>query len=136
MALIKYRPFWPDFDEDFFKLPSEMGNFTPAVDVYEEKDNVIVESPLAGIDPEKVDIEIEDNVLKISGQQEKETEVEEKDYYRKEVRSGSFYRSVPLPKAVDGPKAEAEFKDGMLKITVPKREEAKPKKIKVKAKKE
>jgi len=136
MALIKYRPFWPDFDDDFFNLPSEMGNFTPAIDVYEEKDNVIVESPLAGIDPEKVDIEIEDNVLKISGKQEKETEVDEKDYYRKEVRSGSFYRSVPLPKAVESDQADAQFKDGMLKISIPKKEEAKPKKIKVKAKKE
>ena len=135
MAIIKYRPFWPDFDEEFFSLPSEMVNFTPAVDVYEDKDNVVVESPLAGIDPDKVNIEIEDNVLKISGQQEKKTEVDEKEYYRREVRSGAFYRAVALPKAVDGDKAEAEFKDGMLKITVPKKEEAKPKKIAVKAKK-
>jgi len=134
MAIIKYRPFWPDFDEEFFNLPSEMVNFTPAVDVYEDKDNIIVESPLAGIDPEKVDIEIEDNVLKISGKQERKTEVDEKDYYRKEIRSGSFYRSIALPKAVEGDKAEAQFNNGILEITIPKKEEAKPKKIKVKAK--
>lgn len=134
MAIIKYRPFWPDFDEDFFSLPDKMG-FTPAVDVYEDKDNVIVESPLAGIDPEKVNIEIEDNVLKISGQEEKKSEVDEKNYYRKEIRSGSFYRAISLPKAVHGEKAEASFDKGVLRITVPKKEEAKPKKIAIKAKK-
>ena len=135
MAIIKYRPFWPDFDEEFQNLSTEIAKFTPAVDVYEDNDNVIVESPLAGINPDKVSIEIEDNVLKISGKQEKKTEVDEKEYYRKEVRSGSFYRAVVLPKAVDYSKANAEFKDGMLKITVPKKEEAKPRKIAIKVKK-
>ncbi len=135
MAIIKYSPFLPEFDEEFFNLPSEMSKFTPAVDIYEDKNNLIVEAPLAGINPEKVNIEIEDNLLKISGQQEKKTEVDEKEYYRKEIRSGSFYRAIALPKAVDGDKAKAEFKDGILKVIVPKKEEARPKKITIKVEK-
>ncbi|MFA5069992.1 MAG: Hsp20/alpha crystallin family protein [Patescibacteria group bacterium] len=135
MAIIRYRPFWPEFDEDFFNLPDKMMGFTPAVDIYEDKDNVIVESPLAGLDPEKVNIEIEDNVLKISGASEKKSEVDEKNYYRKEIRAGSFYRAVALPKAVEGSKAEATFDKGILKVVIPKKEEARPKKIAIKAKK-
>ena len=132
MAIIKWNPYWPDwFDEDI-RFPSEMVSFTPAVDIYEDKDNVVVEAPLAGIDPAKVNIEIEDNVLKISGKSEKKTEVDEKNFYRKEIRAGSFHRAVALPKAVNGNKAEASYEKGILKITVPKKEEAKPKKVTIK----
>ena len=132
MAIIKWNPYWPDwFDEDM-RFPTQMASFTPAVDIYEDKDNVVVEAPLAGIDPAKVNIEIEDNVLKISGKSEKKTEVDEKNFYRKEIRSGSFYRVVALPKAVNGSKAVATFDKGILKITIPKKEEAKPKKVTIK----
>jgi len=132
MAIIKWSPFWPDWLDEEAGFPSQMVSFTPAVDIYEDKDNVVVEAPLAGIDPEKVNIEIEDNVLKISGKSEKKSEVDEKNFYRKEIRSGSFYRAVALPKAVSGDKAEASFDKGILKITVPKKEEAKPKKVTIK----
>jgi len=107
----------------------------PAVDVYEDGDNVIVETQLAGIDPEKVDISIENDVLCIKGESEKKSEVEDKSYYRKEIRSGSFYRSIPLPMHVQGDKAAAEAKDGVLKISVPKAEEVKPRKINIKTSK-
>lgn len=103
----------------------------PAVDVYEDQDQVVVETPIAGVDPAKMNIEIEDNILKISGQSEHTTEVDEKNYYRKEVRYGNFYRAVALPKAVVSDKAAANYKDGILKISIPKAEEAKPKKITV-----
>jgi HSP20 family protein len=114
----------------FFESPAS--SFVPAMDVYEDKDNVYVESPLAGVDPHKVNITIEDNVLKIEGSTEKKSEVDEKNYYRKEVRSGGFYRTVALPSHVQADKAEANFSNGMLKITVPKTEEVKPKKIPLK----
>lgn len=106
---------------------------TPAVDVYENTDHVTVEAPLVGIDPKDITIEIEDNVLKISGQSQHKSEVDEKNYYRKEVRYGSFARAVALPKAVVGDKAEATYKDGVLKISIPKAEEAKPRRISIKA---
>lgn len=133
MALIRWAPFWPELNEDLWA--GDVFNFSPAVDVYEDRENVTVETPLAGIDPEQVSIEIEDNILKISGKAEKKSEVDEKNYYRREIRQGSFYRAVVLPKAVDGNKAAATYDQGILKITVPKREEAKPKTIKVIAKK-
>ena len=135
MSLIKWTPFIePSWVNDFDRMIEGVGqgfNFTPAVDVYQDKDNVFVETPLAGIDPEKVDISIENDVLTIKGENEKKTEVEEKDYYRKEVRRGSFFRSIQLPAHVLGDKAEAGYDNGVLKITIPKAPEAKPKKIKI-----
>jgi len=134
MALIPYRSMIPDLFDDMF-AGVDLVNFTPAVNVSEDKYHIIVETPLAGLDPEKVTIEIEDSVLKISGTSESKSEVDDKDrhYYRKEIRAGSFYRAVALPKSVDGDKAEASFTNGILRITVPKSEAAKPRTIKIKA---
>lgn len=142
MSLIRWSPFVDSFDE-MDKMFNEMwpttgrgqGNFMPAVDMYEDKENVIVETQLAGIDPEKVDISIENDVLTIKGESEKKTEVEDKNYYRKEIRRGSFYRSVPLPTHVLGDKASAITENGVLKISVPKAPEALPRKIKIETKK-
>ncbi|MFA5420623.1 MAG: Hsp20/alpha crystallin family protein [Patescibacteria group bacterium] len=139
MSLIKWNPFlsdnyFDDMDKTFGEfLPSSrsFSGFTPAVDVYEDKDNVIIETQLAGIDPEKVDISIENNVLSIKGEAEKKTEVDEKNYYRKEIRRGSFYRSIPLPTKVSGEEASAVADGGILKITIPKSPEVKPKTIKI-----
>ena len=138
MAIVKWTPMDVMDDMDRFldaswmpMVPQRIMN--PAMDVYEDKETVIVETPLVGIDPTKVSIEIEDNILKISGQSSHKSEVDDKNYYRKEVRYGSFYRAISLPKAVVGEKAEANYKDGILKITVPKAEEAKPRRISVKA---
>ena len=89
---------------------------------------------MAGIDPEQVDVAMENDVLTIKGQTEKKSEVEDKNYYRKEMRAGSFYRSVALPARVAGDKAKATYEKGMLKIVIPKAEEAKPKTIKVEVK--
>lgn len=129
MSLIRWTPFWPEMDQDIWS--GDVFNFAPAVDVYEDREHVIVETPLAGIDPEKVSIEIEDTILKISGSSERTSEVDDKNYYRREVRHGSFYRAVALPKAVDGDQAKAFYDKGLLKVVVPKREEARPKTIKV-----
>ena len=142
MSLIKWTPFLSEFD-DMDKmmesmLPAVRGNqfgFTPAVDMYEDKDNIVVETQLGGIDPEKVDISIENNILTIKGESEKKSEVDDKNYYRKEIRRGSFYRSIPLPTKVDGDAASAVNEDGVLKITVPKAAEIKPKTIKIQNKK-
>ena len=142
MSLIKWTPFFPEF-EDMNKafsdmLPAVQGNqfgFTPAIDMYEEKNNIIVETQLAGLDPEKVDISIENNVLCLRGESEKKSEVEDKNYYRKEIRRGSFYRSIPLPTKVDGDKAQAINEGGVLKISIPKITEVKPKTIKIQTKK-
>lgn len=143
MALIKWQPFLEPFEEmdKFFSdFPSTLrgdreSGFVPAVDMYEDKDNVVVEAQLAGIDPEKIDISVENDVLQIKGESEKKNEVEDKNYYRKEIRRGSFYRSVPLPAHVEGEKASAVSDEGVLRISIPKAPETKPKKIKIESRK-
>ncbi|MBL7058642.1 Hsp20/alpha crystallin family protein [Patescibacteria group bacterium] len=141
MSLIKWSPniFEPfeEMDTMFNSLaPQVARSFAPAIDMYEDKNNVIVETQLAGVDPEQVDISIENDVLTIQGKSEKKTEVEEQDYYKKEIRRGSFYRCVQLPTHVISDKAKAEAIDGVLKITVPKALEGKKKKtIKIDIKK-
>lgn len=125
---------FPDLDRFFEGMPAAGAGFVPALDVYQDNDNVIIETPLPGIDPEKVNISVANDVLTIEGSSEKKTEVDEKDYYRKEIRAGSFHRAVALPASVNGEKASAEYKDGVLKITIPKEERAKPKQIKISAK--
>jgi len=146
MALIPWRPgwlwrpwedWWEDVDKWFEEKWPEIktAEFMPPVDIYEKDNNLIVETPITGIEPEKVDISIEDNTLILKGKSEKKSEVEEKDYYRKEVRYGSFYRAVSLPTKVIGDKAEASYENGLLRITIPKAAEAKEKKIQIKVKK-
>jgi HSP20 family protein len=139
MPIIKYQPFDSMFDDIFndesmFPVMRMPSRFAPALDVYEDKNNVMVECAVSGIDPEKIDITVEDNVLKIEGSAEHKSEVDDKNYYRKEIRSGHFYRSVGLPKPVKGSEAKAVYEKGILKITLPKADEAKPKSVKVEIK--
>lgn len=132
MSLIKWTPMFP-FD-DMEKMFEGMQGFAPAADVYETKTDVIAELSLPHIDPKDVDISIENNVLHVKGSTEKKTEVEDKDYFRREIRTGSFYRTIPLPTAVIGDKASAVHEEGVLKISIPKAvpgEAKKPIKIKV-----
>ena len=134
-----YDPF-EEMEEMMNYLPSIRNNnsiqsqrgFVPAMDVYETKSAVMVETPLAGMSPKDVEVSVEKGILTIQGENKKEHEVEEKNYYRKEVRSGSFYRKVELPKAVKEDKVTAEFEDGILKITCPKAEPGVSKKVAVK----
>ena len=126
-----------EFDK-FFDWPTAnlTASFSPAVDIYQDDDQVVVETPMTGIDPEKVDVSVENGVLTIQGSMERKTEVDEKDYYRKEVRSGSVFRRVALPAAVQEGKAEATYESGILRITVPKAQLEAPKTVKVQVKKQ
>lgn len=134
--LIPWRPFLEPF-EDFDRWFGDKApiGFSPAVDIYEKGNDLIIEAPLAGIDPDKMDISVENDVLTVQGKMEKKSEVEDKNYYRREIRSGSFYRQVPLPSHVIGDKASAAYENGVLKISVPKAAEKKAKKIEVKVNK-
>ena len=120
------------FDE--FRRASNSG-FSPAMDIYEKGHDLMVEMQLPGIDADKVEVSVENDVLTVQGKSEKKSEVEEKNYYRKEIHAGSFYRSIALPAHVVGDKAKASYDDGVLKIAIPKKEEAKAKKVKVEVKK-
>ncbi|MCL5094291.1 MAG: Hsp20/alpha crystallin family protein [Patescibacteria group bacterium] len=98
-----------------------------AIDLYEEKGNIIAKMSLPGINPDNIDIQIEDSYLKISGSREEE----EKNYYYQEIRRGDFERTVKLPTTVLKDKASAEYENGVLMITIPIVEEKKAKKIKI-----
>jgi len=142
MALIPWRPVLDPFEDmdKFFDSGWGMTPFRgmtgvmPAMDVYEDTDNVYVETPLPGVNPDKVAISIENDVLTIEGKSERKSEVEDKKYYRKEVSYGSFHRAVALPSSVKGEDAKATYQNGVLKVTVPKEERAKPKTVKVEVK--
>ncbi len=141
MSIIRWTPIMSPFEEfdRMFDQMSSMSlsnnNFVPALDVYQTDAEVVVETPLAGIKPENVKISIENDVLTIEGRVEKKTEVDEKNYFRKEVRCGAFHRSVAMPVAVDGENAKAEYHDGVLKITIPKDQRARSKNIAIDVKK-
>ena len=140
MSLIKWSPFlepFEDMDKMFSDFITKSGGqaFMPALDISQTKDSVVVETQIKDFDPEKVDISVENDILTIKGSTEHKKEVDDKNYFRKEIKSGKFYRSVSLPVPVIGEKASAEFEDGVLKITVPKAQEAKEKKVKVVVKK-
>ncbi len=131
MSLVKWSPFLADEWDNNWPFGQD---FAPALDIYQDKDNVVVEAPLAGIDPANVEISVENDVMTIRGEMEKKSEVEEKNYYRREIRSGSFYRAVQLPAHVLGDQAEATYEKGVLKITIPRAPESKPKKIEIRSK--
>jgi HSP20 family protein len=137
MSLIKWEPF-DDFDRIFRDLslsPSlKMSNFDLACDVYEDDANLVAEMNLPGLDGENIDVEVEDNHLRISGRREEVQEKKEKSHYAKEIRRGSFERAIPLPNAVKPDQVEAEYANGVLKITMPKKEGIESNKIEVKVK--
>lgn len=142
MALIKWEPLRDIerlFDEEFSLLPS-FSNLSKigwdlAADVYEENGKVVAEMNLPGIDPDKVDISVEDGYLKVSGSREQEKETKGKNYYSKEIKRGSFERAVKLPSSVKSEKAEAEYKDGVLRVLLPKQEPIVENRIRIKVKK-
>ena len=104
----------------------------PALDVYEQKDDLIVKAEIPGLTKDEIDISLEGNTLTIKGEKKKEEEVKEEDYYRCERTYGAFSRSVELPVAVQTHKVNAAFKNGVLEIRLPKTEEAKKSVVKVK----
>ncbi len=109
------------------------GAWTPSVDIYENKDNIVLEAELPGMKSEDVDISIENNVLTISGERKFEKKDEGDNFHRVERGYGSFTRSFTLPPTVSSENATAEFENGILHLTLAKREEAKPRRIEIKA---
>jgi HSP20 family protein len=104
----------------------------PVVDVCEDENHLEISAELPGLKKEDVKIQIENNILTISGEKRLEKEKSEKDFHRLERRYGSFYRAISLPNGVASDAAEAEFKDGVLHVRLPKREDVKPRTLKIK----
>ena len=110
------------------------GRVRPALDVYETPDAVVVKATIPGVKADGLDITLSQGTLVIRGEAKDEREEKEERYYLRERRSGAFHRAVTLPVGLDTKKAEATFEDGVLTISLPKTEEAKPQEIKVKVK--
>ena len=104
----------------------------PAVDVYEEKDEVIVKAELPGLSKEDLDVTLTESTLTLKGEKKKEEEVKEKNFYRSERSSGSFVRTIDLPSEVKTDQTKTSFKNGVLEVRLPKTEDAKKKVTKVK----
>lgn len=137
MPLIPWRAF-DDLDrffsgEDWLLPVVSRFSTVPAMNVYETEKEVIAEVNLPGVDPEKVEVSVKDQVLRVSGSAEEEKEEKKKGYYRHEIYKGSFDRVVHLPSPVKEDKIEATYEKGVLKIVMPKLEEKK-KKVKIKIK--
>jgi HSP20 family protein len=110
------------------------GEWAFPVDVYETDEAVVVKAALPGMNPDDVEISLSNDALTIRGEVKQEEKTERENYYRRELRYGSFARTVPLPTRVDQERAEAEFENGLLTVTLPKAEELRPKSIKVRVK--
>lgn len=115
--------------------PLKVGNggslWAPAVDIVDEKDQIRVKADLPGMKKEDIEVNVENDVLTIKGEKKEEKEIKEKDYVRSERYYGAFHRAFTLPVSVDSSKVNASYKEGVLEITLPKKEGAKPKQIKV-----
>jgi HSP20 family protein len=122
---------WPRIFDEGWDWPEEVGR---GLNVYETKDSVVVEAAVPGVPADKVEVEVEGDLITIRGQvEEEEKEEKKKTYYRKmEKRSFNYVTTAPRP--VKGDRAKAEIKDGMVTITLPKAEEAKKKSVKVEVK--
>lgn len=139
MSLIPWKPF-SDLDkffgDDDWLLPvfPRMELMKPAMDVKETDKDVVAELELPGFDPAKVDVSVEDGVLRVKGAMDEKKEEKEKGYWRKEIRRGSFERAVRLPAAVKEDAVEATYEKGVLKIVMPKAEVKPSSKVKIQIK--
>ncbi|MBM2828268.1 MAG: Heat shock protein Hsp20 [Actinobacteria bacterium] len=107
------------------------GMWTPAVDIFETEEAVVVKAEIPGVERDQIAVGIKDGILTLHGERKFEKEVKEENYHRIERAYGTFHRSFSLPSSVEQDKISAKFKEGVLEVTLPKKERAKPKQIKV-----
>ena len=146
MALIRWDPFreMSALQERMNRLFSDVraqapvrgeeivqGAWIPAVDIFETNEAIVLKAELPGITAQDISVEVKDNTLTLKGEKKFEKEVKEENYHRVERSYGSFQRAFTLPGTIQQEKVKAKFKDGILEITLPKVEEAKPKQVKV-----
>jgi HSP20 family protein len=143
MAIIRWDPFrdmmtFRDkmnrlFDDSFTGRPDEegllQGTWVPSVDIYENESELVLTAEVPGIDEKDIEIKIEDNTLTIKGERKLDKETKEENFHRIERSYGSFFRSFALPHYIDHEKIRAEHQHGVLKITMPKRQDSKSRKV-------
>ena len=110
---------------------SSLTTWAPAVDIYETEHELVVKADLPEVDPQDLDIRVENNILTLRGERKFESKVTEDKYLRVERTYGSFSRSFSLANTVNSEAIKADYKNGVLTLSIPKREEAKPKQIKI-----
>ena len=145
MAIIRWDPFrdmvtlrekMNRLFEDVFTGRGEdkelaASTWAPAVDIYETENELIMTAEVPGIEEKDIEIKIEDNTLSLRGERKFEKETKEENYHRIERSYGSFYRAFTLPNSIDPDRIQAEHENGVLKISMPKRQELKPRKVKI-----
>jgi len=145
MQLVRFNPtrelanfrhpmnFFDDIFGEFFKGERKDLNrgWNPKVDIFEEADHIIMKAELPGVEKDNIAIDVNGRVLTLKGERSSDNEVKEGNYYRRERSYGKFERSFTLPAETDSEKIKAEYKDGVLKLNIPKPESSKPKHITV-----
>jgi HSP20 family protein len=146
MAMIRWDPFreLATLQDNLNRLATGMygrrgeddafsrGDWIPPVDIYHtDGQEIVLKAELPGLKREDIDLRVENNTLTLRGQRKHDSEVKEDNYHRVERAYGSFSRSFTLPNTVDAGKVQADYRDGVLTVTLPMREEAKPKQIQV-----
>jgi HSP20 family protein len=145
MAIARSNPFLAElsgmknrlnrlFDQDDFWINDAYAGameWMPAVDIVETDRDITIKAELPGVEPKDVAISLENNVLTLKGQRESAKEVQKENYYRMERATGAFSRSFAIPVSIDGDKVTADFKNGLLTITLPKKESARGRTIEV-----
>jgi HSP20 family protein len=111
--------------------PAATTSWSPAVDIFETEGEIVVKAELPGMDRKDITLHLENNVLSLRGERKFEKETKDENYHRIERSYGTFSRSFAIPATVDEEKIRADYKDGVLKIILPKKEQAKPKQIKI-----
>ena len=123
------------FDQPFARMPfrasEDLGSSSLSLDVVETGDTFVIKAAVPGVDPKDVDISVDDDVLTISGEFSRKEESTEDNYLRREIRYGNFQRQLRLPPTVEAEKAEATFENGLLKLSIPKKPEARARSIKI-----
>ena len=145
MQLVKWNPMRDmfslnnrtnNFFDDFFYpsqdvRPDKEWNWNPRVDIYEDEGSIVLKAELPGVEKDKIVVDVKDRVLTLKGERMSDSEVKEDSYYRRERTCGSFERRFNLPDNVDPEKITADYKDGVLKVGIPKPEENKPRQISI-----
>ena len=119
------------FPASWLSEDSGLRNWRPVVDIFDNDEKIVIKAELPGVDKKDIHVDVKDGILTLSGERSYENEVKEENYHRKERAFGKFHRSFALPDGLNSDKIDADYKDGVLKVEIPKPEEKKPKKIAV-----
>ena len=136
MNIVRWDPFKTmlDWTDRYATLPVDHDRtWAPAVEIYEKGDDLVVRAELPGVEKNDIEVNVEDGVLVLKGERKRSSEVEEAKVYRVERSYGSFVRRFSLPRGLDASRVSAALENGVLEITLPKADEAKSKKVEIKA---